>query len=51
MAMQRPAQRWRVTLAGLLAVPVAAVLVLAACGTDSNGGSSSGGTTIQIWEG
>ena len=51
MAKQRPAQRWRVTLAGLLAVPVAAVLVLAGCGTDSNGGSSSGGTTIQIWEG
>ncbi|HTT52953.1 MAG TPA: ABC transporter substrate-binding protein [Streptosporangiaceae bacterium] len=47
---QRPAQRWRVTLAGLLTVPVAAMVALAGCGTDS-GGSSGHGTTIQIWEG
>lgn len=51
MAKLLPARRWRGTLAGLLAVPVAAVLVLAGCGTDSNSNGSSGGTTIQIWEG
>jgi len=51
MAKQRPARRWRVSLAGLLAVPVTAVLVLAGCGTDSNSNGSSGGTTIQIWQG
>jgi multiple sugar transport system substrate-binding protein len=51
MAKQRPARRWRVSLAGFLAVPVAAVLVLAGCGTDSNSNGSSGGSSIQVWEG
>jgi multiple sugar transport system substrate-binding protein len=51
MAKQRPARRWRVSLAGLLAVPVTAVLVLAGCGTDSNSNGSSGASSIQIWEG
>src|SRR5580692_5276182 len=51
MAKQRPARRWRVTLAGLLCAPVATVVVLAGCGTDSNSNGSSGGSSIQIWEG
>jgi ABC-type glycerol-3-phosphate transport system substrate-binding protein len=52
MAKQRPARRWRVTMAGLLAAPVAVALGLAGCGTDSNGSNgSSGGSSIQIWEG
>ena len=51
MAKLLPARRRRVSIAGLLAVPVAAVMVLAGCGTDSNSNGSSGGTTIQIWEG
>jgi multiple sugar transport system substrate-binding protein len=41
--------RLYVTLAGLIC---AAALVLSACGTDaSSGSSSSGGATIQIWDG
>jgi multiple sugar transport system substrate-binding protein len=51
MAKQRPARRWRVSMAGLLAVPVTAVLVLAGCGTDSNSNGSSSGSSIQVWEG
>ncbi|MGP7996118.1 MAG: ABC transporter substrate-binding protein [Streptosporangiaceae bacterium] len=51
MDKRRPARRWQVTLAGLLSVPVAAVLALAGCGTDSNSSGGSGGTTLQIWEG
>ncbi len=51
MAKQRPARRWRVSLTGLLAVPVTAVLVLAGCGTDSNNNGSSGSSSIQVWEG
>jgi multiple sugar transport system substrate-binding protein len=37
-----------VTMAALLS---AAGLVLSACGTDSQSGASSGGTSVQIWEG
>jgi multiple sugar transport system substrate-binding protein len=48
-------QRLRRRLAGPLALfsaVTAAALVLAACGTDSNSGKSSGGgSSIQIWEG
>jgi multiple sugar transport system substrate-binding protein len=51
MAKLLPARRRRVSIAGLLAVPVAAVMVLAGCGTDSNSNGSSGGSSIQIWEG
>src|ERR1700751_4988711 len=51
MARLRPARRWRFTLASLLCAPVATVVVLAGCGTDSNSNGSSGSTTIQIWEG
>jgi multiple sugar transport system substrate-binding protein len=43
--------RLRVTLAGPLTVAAALALGLAACGTDSGGGASGGGTTIQVWEG
>jgi multiple sugar transport system substrate-binding protein len=40
--------RLYVTMAALIG---AAGLVLSACGTDSQSGASSGGTTVQIWEG
>ena len=40
--------RLYVTMAALLS---AAGLVLSACGTDSQSGASSGGTSVQIWEG
>ena len=40
--------RLYVTMAALLG---AAGLVLSACGTDSQSGASSGGATVQIWEG
>src|SRR6202167_6230593 len=40
--------RLYVTMAALLS---AAGLVLSACGTDSRSGASSGGTSVQIWEG
>jgi multiple sugar transport system substrate-binding protein len=44
--------RLRGAVAGSLAVATAAALGLAGCGTDaSSGTSSSGPTTIQIWEG
>jgi multiple sugar transport system substrate-binding protein len=45
-------QRLRGAVAGSLAVATVAALGLAGCGTDaSSGTSSSGSTTIQIWEG
>src|ERR1700734_3485797 len=40
--------RLYVTMAALIG---AAGLVLSACGTDSQSGGGSGGTTIQVWEG
>ena len=43
--------RQRVTLAGLLAALTAVTLGVAACGTDSGGGSSGSSGGVSIWEG